>query len=81
LHALDCDQPGDDPGGAVEVAAIGDGVEMRSRHEARCKPIGAWQRHEKIGRVIAARLEPHGIGTLCDQPVSELLAWPVGVAG
>ena len=81
LQAPDSDKSGDDAGRPVEVAAIADGVEMRSRHEAWRTSILARQRHEKVGRVIAARLEPHGIGARCDQLVRELLAWPVGIAG
>ena len=74
-------KPGDDAGRTVEVAAIAHGVEMRPGHDARRTAILARQSHEQVGRVITARLEPHGFGTLCDQPVRKLLARPVGIAG
>ena len=81
LQAPDRDKPGDDTGRPVEVAAIANGVEMRSRHEARRTSVRARQRHEEVGRVITAHLEAHGFGARCDQPVRELLAWPIGIAG
>ena len=31
--------------------------------------------------MITARLEAHAFGARCDQPVRELLTWPIGVAG
>jgi hypothetical protein len=81
LQAFARNQSGHDTGGAVEVAAVGDGVEVRSRHQARRISVPADQCHEKIGGVIAARFEPHRIGARGDQPVRELLARPIGIAG
>ena len=80
LQALDGDEAGDDTGRSVEIAAIGDRIEMRSGHEARCTSVLACQGHEEVGGVIAACLEPHGVGVGGDQLVCELLALAIGIA-
>ena len=81
LQAFDRDQAGNDTGCAVEVAAVGDGIEMRSRHEARRTSVLACQCHKKIGGMIAACFEPHGLSVRGDQLVRELLARSIGIAG
>ena len=72
LQAPDRDKAGDDTGRPVEVAAIANGVEMRSGHEARRTSVVARQRHEEVGGVITASLEAHGVGARCDQPVARI---------
>ena len=81
LQAFARDQAGNDTGSAVEVAAVGDGIEVRSRHKARHTSVPASQCHKKIGGVIAARFKPHGAGLRGDQLVRELLARSIAIAG
>jgi len=81
LQAFARDQAGNDAGSAVEVAAVGDGIEVRSRHEARRASVPAGQCHKKIGGVIAACFKPHGTSVRGDQLVGALLARSIGIAG
>ena len=80
LQAFAGYQASNDSGGAVEVAAVGDGIEMRSRHKARRTPVPAGQCHKEIGGVIAACFKPHGAGVRGDQLVGELLARSIGIS-
>ena len=79
LQGLDRDQTGNDTCRSIKVAAVGNRIEMRAGHEARRSSILAGQGHEKVGGVIAARFEPHGVRLGRDQLMCELLARPVSV--
>src|SRR5262245_24283230 len=81
LQALARHQPGDDTGSAVEVAAVADGIEVRSRHKARRGSVPAGQGHKEIGGMIAACFKPHGSGMRGNQLVRELLARSIAIAG
>jgi hypothetical protein len=81
LQAFARYQAGNDAGSAVEVAAVGDAIEVRSRHKARHTSVPASQCHKKISGVIAACFKPHGTGVPGDQLVREFLARSIGIAG
>src|SRR6185295_14428672 len=80
LQGADRNQTRDDARRAVEVAAVADRVDMRSRHQTWRTPVRARQRHEQVGRMIAADLEAHGPGAPFDHAVAELLAGTIRVA-
>ena len=66
---------------AIEVAAVGNRIEVRACQQARRIAVLTSQRHEEVGGMIAPCFKSHGIGALGHQLVRKLLTWSIAIAG
>ncbi len=80
FYRRDRGQPGDHAGGAVVVAALRHGVEMRPGDHARRPPVAPGERVVGVARRVARYLEAEAARGGGEHVVGELLALAVGGA-
>ena len=74
-------QPGNDSGSAVVIAALGDRIHMRARHQPRQLAPAARQGHVEVERGVGLDLEAEPLRRPSRQAMGEVLALAIGGAG
>ena len=80
MQGRDGDEACHHAGGAIEIAAVRDRVEMRADNHALRIGIAAGQRHVEVGRGVALDMEAELLSNRCHRRMRTLFAGAVRIA-